>query len=79
MKAQALVPTETEFYVTGEDMNFKQVGNVKALTLPKDYAIQINELCAKVGKECRFIDTLPIWHEGVGGKSHTFFDEITVN
>ncbi len=84
-QAWIVFPTETEFYVAGEDLNFKLIGTVKPPSEAKDYTIQIKELSTNIGLECRFIKiiaknygTLPSWHEGVGGKAHTFFDEITV-
>ena len=85
-QAWIVFPTETEFYVAGSDMNFKRIATVSPPTEAKDYTIQIKELSAKMGLECRFIKiiaknygTLPSWHEGAGGKAHTFFDEITIN
>ncbi len=85
-QAWIVFPPETEFYVAGSDMNFKLIATVKSPTEAKDYTIQIRELKASFGKECRYIKIkaknygiLPSWHEGVGGKAHTFFDEITVN
>jgi len=84
-QAWIIFPPETEFYVAGEDLNFKLIGTVKSPSEAKDYTIQIKELSAKVGLECRFIKIkaknygiLPSWHEGAGGKAHLFFDEITV-
>ncbi|RZK41689.1 MAG: glycoside hydrolase family 92 protein [Pedobacter sp.] len=85
-QAWIVFPTETTFYVAGEDKEYKLVATVGAPTKDKDYTIQIRELMAKVGTKCRWIKikaknygTLPSWHEGAGGKAHTFFDEITVN
>ncbi|MFD0941395.1 GH92 family glycosyl hydrolase [Pedobacter boryungensis] len=84
-QAWIIFPSETEFYIAGNDMNFKLISTVKAPADAKDYTIQIKELTAKIDKTCRYIKiiaknygTLPSWHEGVGGKAHTFFDEITV-
>lgn len=84
-QAWIIFPSVTEFYIAGNDMNFKLIGSVKAPTDAKDYTIQIKELTAKVDAQCRYIKiiaknygVLPSWHEGVGGKAHTFFDEITV-
>ncbi|MBB2144952.1 glycoside hydrolase family 92 protein [Pedobacter sp. LMG 31464] len=84
-QAWIIFPSETEFYIAGDDMNFKLVGDVKAPVDAKDYTIQIKELSAKVNAQCRYIKIkaknygiLPAWHEGAGGKAHTFFDEITV-
>ncbi|KQC00789.1 GH92 family glycosyl hydrolase [Pedobacter sp. Hv1] len=84
-QAWIVFPPETEFYIAGDDLNFKLIGTVKAPAEAKDYTIQIKELTTKVNSECRYIKikaknygTLPEWHEGVGGKAHTFFDEITV-
>lgn len=84
-QAWIIFPPETEFYIAGDDLNFKLIGTVKAPAEAKDYTLQIKELSTKVGKECRYIKiiakkygTLPSWHEGAGGQAHLFFDEITV-
>lgn len=83
--AWIIFPTETLFYVAGDDLDFKLVGSLKAPAEDKDYTVQIKELTAKVNANCRYIKivaknygTLPTWHEGAGGKAHLFFDEITV-
>jgi len=84
--AWIVFPPETMFYVAGSDKQFKLIATVKAPVEAKDYTIQIKELAAKVNSDCRYIKivaknygTLPSWHEGAGGKAHTFFDEITIN
>lgn len=76
---------QISFYIAGADMNFKLIGTVNAPTDAKDYTIQIKELATKIGVDCRYIKIvaknygeLPSWHEGAGGKAHTFFDEITI-
>lgn len=83
--AWIVFPPETEFYTAGDDMNFKLIGKVKAPVDAKDYTIQVRELGLKINVDCRYIKIiaknygeLPTWHEGAGGKAHTFFDEITV-
>ena len=85
-QAWIVFPPEIEFYVAGEDMSFKLMEKIKSPVEAKDYTIQIMDLLAKVGVECRYIKikaknygVLPSWHEGAGGKAHTFFDEIIVN
>ncbi len=84
--AWIIFPPVTEFYIAGDDMNFKLIGTVKAPAEAKDYNIQIRDLATKVNADCRYIKivaknygTLPSWHEGAGGKAHTFFDEIIIN
>lgn len=84
-QAWIIFPPETQFYTAGDDMNFKLAGTVKAPTEAKDYNIQIKELGVKLSGSCRYIKivaknygVLPSWHEGAGGKAHSFFDEITV-
>lgn len=84
--AWIVFPPETSFYVAGNDRQFKLIATVNAPVEAKDYTIQIKELAAKVNSDCRYIKivaknygTLPSWHEGAGGKAHTFFDEITIN
>ncbi|RYG16241.1 MAG: glycoside hydrolase family 92 protein, partial [Chitinophagaceae bacterium] len=85
-QAWIVFPPETEFYIAGEDANFRLIETIKSPVEAKDYTIQIKDLLAKIGTECRYIKIkaknygiLPAWHEGVGGKAHTFFDEIIVN
>ncbi len=85
-QAWIIFPTETEFYVAGEDLDFKLMASVKPPVEAKDYTVQIKEFTAQIGVNCRYIKivaknygTLPAWHEGAGGKAHTFFDEITLN
>lgn len=84
-QAWIVFPPTTEFFIAGDDMNFKSIGTVKAPVEAKDYNIQIKELGTKVNSTCRYIKivaknygALPSWHEGAGGLAHTFFDEITV-
>lgn len=84
-QAWIILPPETAFYIAGDDTNFKLVATVKAPIEAKDYSVQIRELVAKINAECRYIKiiaknygTLPDWHEGAGGKAHTFFDELTI-
>lgn len=85
-QAWIVFPPETEFYVAGADQTFKLIATVKSPAEAKDYTIQLKELKAIIGTECRYIKikaknygVLPAWHEGAGGKAHTFFDEITIN
>ena len=85
-QAWIVFPPETEFYIAGDDMNFKLISTIKAPTEANDYNIQIKELGSKVNADCRYIKIiaknygkLPSWHEGAGGLAHTFFDEITIN
>jgi predicted alpha-1,2-mannosidase len=84
-QAWIVLPPETAFYIAGENQDFKLVATVKAPVEAKDYSIQIRSLMANVAANCRYVKiiaknygTLPAWHEGAGGKAHTFFDEITV-
>ncbi|MGF1925211.1 MAG: glycoside hydrolase domain-containing protein, partial [Bacteroidia bacterium] len=85
-QAWIVFPPTTEIYVAGIDGDFKLIQTLKAPAAANDYTVQVKDLTAKVGSECRFIKiiaknygTLPSWHEGVGGKAHSFFDEIIVN
>lgn len=85
-QAWIVFPPTTEIYVAGIDGNFKLIQTLKAPAAANDYTVQVKDLTAKVGSECRFVKiiaknygTLPSWHEGVGGKAHSFFDEIIVN
>lgn len=84
-QAWIVFPPETEFYIAGDNLNFKSVATIKAPTEAKDYTLQIKELGTKINADCRYIKIiaknygkLPSWHEGAGGLAHTFFDEITV-
>ena len=83
--AWIIFPPVTEFYGAGDDQSFKLIGTINAPTTADDYTIQLKELAVKINETVRYIKiiaknygTLPNWHEGAGGKAHTFFDEITV-
>lgn len=85
-QAWIVFPPETEFLIAADDKKFKSVAIIKAPAEANNYKVQIAEISTKIGAECRYImiraknyGTLPSWHEGVGGKAHSFFDEITVN
>ncbi|MCY1524941.1 hypothetical protein D9M68_599020 [compost metagenome] len=84
-QAWIIFPPVTDFYVAGDDMNFKLMASVKAPADAKDYTLQIKEINTKLNATGRYIKiiaknygTLPAWHEGAGGKAHTFLDEITI-
>lgn len=84
-QAWVIFPSQTAFYVAGEDKNFKLIATTPAPAAANDYTLQAKEIIAKLGTEARYIKviaknygTLPDWHEGAGGKAHIFLDEITV-
>lgn len=80
-----IYPPQTQFFIAGDDMDFKLVATVKSPVDAKDYTVQTTSLKANIAANARYIKilaknygTLPSWHDGAGGKPHLFFDEIEV-
>jgi predicted alpha-1,2-mannosidase len=81
-------PTEVEYLVSKDGINFKSIGNKKLETRSKNYNIAIETVEMKVPKSnyryvkviAKKLGNVPKWHLGypMDGKSWIFVDEISV-
>ncbi|WP_329806646.1 GH92 family glycosyl hydrolase [Flavobacterium facile] len=83
-----LMPTELEFLVSTDNINFTSVGSLKINDVnPKENETVIKNYEINLAKpqKARFVKViaknygkLPEWHQGFGGDAFIFIDEITV-
>lgn len=82
-----LMPTELEFLVSSDNINFTSAGIVKIEENPKETEIFIKNYGINLAKsqKARYVKVkaknfgrLPDWHQGFGGDAFIFIDEITV-
>lgn len=85
VNAWIILPPVVTFYISDDNVTFKEVGSVAAPLDPKDYTRQIKDFVMNIDASCRYIrivaknyGVLGDWHEGAGGKAHSFFDEIII-
>lgn len=78
-------PKSVEFYTSADGKNFKLAATVNTKVNIEDMKAQIQEFTAGLNTSTRYIKvvakqygTLPAWHEGKGGQSYIFADEITI-
>ncbi|MDD3003677.1 GH92 family glycosyl hydrolase [Flavobacterium sp.] len=83
-----LMPAQVEYYISSDNVNFNLVGTVahsidpkETENLIKDFNLNLkNESKAKYIKViAKNFGKLPEWHQGFGGESFIFIDEITIN
>lgn len=83
-----LMPTELEFLVSTDNINFTSAGSLKIEDVnPKDTEVIIKKYGINLAKpqKARYVKViaknygeLPEWHQGFGGDSFIFIDEITI-
>lgn len=80
------VPQFVEIYVSDDGINFTQFDKISNDISDRDFKILIKDFTFDMkGKKSKYIKVfaknygvLPDWHEGAGGKSFIFVDEISV-
>jgi hypothetical protein len=80
------MPTEVEYAVSSDGINFKIVSKIKNTVSDNDYIPTIKDFAASVNiTTCRYIrvkaknyGTIPSWHLGSGGDAFIFIDEIII-
>lgn len=83
-----LMPTELEYLVSTDNINFTSAGSLKIEDVnPKDTEIIIKKYGINLAKpqKARYVKViaknygkLPEWHQGFGGDAFIFIDEITI-
>jgi hypothetical protein len=79
-----LFPEEVTFYISSDGKKFKEVATIKNTTPKNQYGSIIKDFYQDIDpQKARYIKlfakypgTLPIWHQGAGGDSFIFIDEI---
>jgi len=79
-----LMPTQVDYYVSQDNINFTKVGTVENSvganeyeTIIKPFEFQINSQKARYVKIiAKNFGKLPQWHQGFGGDAFIFIDEI---
>ncbi len=84
-RAWILMPVNVDFYVAGEDRQFRKVGTQKVGVPDKEETVLIKNVAQPVQTSARYIKVvahnygkLPAWHQGAGGEAFIFVDEINV-
>ncbi|MBL7930542.1 MAG: GH92 family glycosyl hydrolase [Bacteroidia bacterium] len=80
-------PTSVSFYISSDNKNFTLVDSVTTTTGIADYAVKVQTFSNKAGKpvKARYVKIvarnpgkLPPWHQGAGGESFLFVDELEI-
>lgn len=84
-RAWVVFPTEMTVEISDDNVDFIPYGTYVNRIPADDYEAQTQLYTVEKKAECRYVHikaktfgTLPDWHMGAGGKSHTFIDEIIV-
>ncbi|MEZ4852971.1 discoidin domain-containing protein [Flavobacterium sp.] len=87
-RAWILYPTQVEYYVSDDNINFTLAATVKNKVNANDYEVQTQKLTAEINKKGRYVKViarnfgkLPEWHQGFlyNGDAFIFIDEIEIN
>ena len=82
-----LMPTQVDYYVSNDNINFTLVKTIENTVEPKDYENKLQDfvfisdkpITAKYVKIIAHnFGKLPDWHQGAGGDAFIFIDEITI-
>ena len=82
-----VMPKKVTVLISTDGINFKQVYTGENFLAIEDLALQLKKVEAVFEKQtCRYIKIiaeqygkLPSWHEGAGGDTHIFMDEVEVD
>ncbi len=83
-----VLPARINFYSSSDDKNFVLIGSVENTVKAEDYIVQLRNFEKQLEKpvELRYLKIvaenfgkLPEWHEGKGGDSFIFIDELEIN
>ncbi|MBL7887940.1 MAG: GH92 family glycosyl hydrolase, partial [Bacteroidia bacterium] len=85
-RAWIVMPTKVEYYTSADNVNFKLAGSISNKVEAKDYEVQMQNLELKAEPtKARYIKIkaynygkLPEWHQGAGGDTFIFIDEIDI-
>lgn len=85
-RAWILMPKKVEYYASMDGKNFILLKTLENTIDPKDTNVQIQDFSTDIfPTEARFLKVkayhfgnLPEWHQGAGGDSYIFVDEISV-
>ncbi len=79
------MPTQVEYSVSPDGVDWTDVGMIKNTVSEKDYTPTIKDFTATVDNKCRYVrvkakyyGVIPSWHLGAGGQSYIFIDEIVI-
>ncbi len=87
VKSWIWLPQFVEFYVSRDDKTYELVSKLYPQQLTTDYTPKINNFTHnfQIRKELRYVKVFaknfgkcPDWHDGFGGNTHIFIDEIMV-
>ena len=82
-----LMPTQVDYYISNDNINFTLLKTIENTIEPKEYENKIhdfsftpdNPITAKYVKVIAHnFGKLPDWHQGFGGDAFIFIDEITI-
>jgi hypothetical protein len=85
--AWIVLPHWVDFFTSRDGKSYEQQAHVMHEVDPQDYTVQIHEFTAPVRTKdkARYVRVyaksfgeLPAWHDGAGGQSHIFVDEVTI-
>lgn len=85
-RAWIMMPTKVEYYFSNNNQDYILVATVNNDVDPKDTKVQVKDFTAQIlPTEARYVKIksyyfgkLPTWHEGAGGESYIFIDEISL-
>lgn len=80
-------PPSVSFYTSPDNKNFTLLGSVNATTGVADYSVKVQNYAVKADKavKAKYVKIvaknagkLPPWHQGAGGESFIFVDELEI-
>jgi hypothetical protein len=85
--AWIIMPKKVTVEVSEDGINYKEVYSGENFLPIEDKTVQVKNIIASFSPiSARYVKLkaeqygkLPAWHEGAGGDSHIFIDEINVN
>ncbi|NLF41787.1 MAG: glycoside hydrolase family 92 protein, partial [Bacteroidales bacterium] len=79
------MPKDVTFWISNDNIDFKQIAFIKNPISADDYEMYIKDLSAKVKAKGRYVrikatnfGTIPQWHLGAGGQAYIFVDEVVI-
>lgn len=83
-----ILPVRVNFYGSSDNKNFALIGSAYHEVKAEDYKVQLHHFEKKPDKPAKFrylkivaenAGKLPDWHEGKGGETYIFIDELEIN
>ena len=80
------MPTHIEFEVSGDNVSFTKVADIKTDVAPEDMDLKIHDYTQNISPvNARYVRVhaynlgkIPAWHPGAGGDAFIFVDEIII-